>query len=118
VRPGAQEMAGTEGVHVVLVTAPDLAIGAELARRLVEEGLAACVNLVPGVRSIYLWQGAVQEDAEILLIAKTRAALIDALVTRVRALHPYDLPEVIALAVVAGSEPYLDWVRAASQART
>ena len=114
---GAQEMAGTEAVHVVLVTAPDLAVGTELARRLVEEGLAACVNLVPGVRSIYRWQGAVQEDAEILLIAKTRAALVDALAARVRALHPYELPEVIALAVVAGSEPYLDWVRSAAEPR-
>ena len=111
-------MAGTEAVHVVLVTAPDSEVAAELARRLVEEGLAACVNLVPGVRSIYRWQGAVQEDAEILLIAKTRAALVDALVTRVRALHPYELPEVVALAVVAGSEPYLDWVRSASGAPT
>lgn len=115
---GAQEMAGTEAVHVVLVTAPDLAVGAEIARRLVEEGLAACVNLVPGVRSIYRWQGAVQEDAEILLIAKTRAARVDALAARVRALHPHELPEVIALAVVAGSEPYLDWVRAVSGAPT
>ena len=115
---GALEMAGTEAVHVVLVTAPDSEVAAELARRLVEEGLAACVNLVPGVRSIYRWQGAVQEDAEILLIAKTRATLVDALAARVRALHPYELPEVIALAVAAGSEPYLDWVRAASEART
>ena len=113
--PGAQEMAGTEAVHVVLVTAPDPEVGAQLARRLVEEGLAACVNLVPGVRSIYRWQGALQEDAEILLIAKTRAALLDALVARVRALHPYELPEVVALAVAGGSAPYLDWVRAAAE---
>jgi len=110
-------MAGTEAVHVVLVTAPDSKVAAELARRLVEEGLAACVNLVPGVRSIYRWQGALQEDAEILLIAKTRAALVDALAARVRALHPYELPEVIALAVAAGSEPYLDWVRSAAEPR-
>ena len=115
--PGAEQMAGTNGVHVVLVTAPDSEVAAQLARRLVEEGLAACVNLVPGVRSIYRWQGAVQEDPEVLLIAKTRAALVDALAVRVRALHPYELPEVIALAVVAGSEPYLDWVRSAAEPR-
>jgi periplasmic divalent cation tolerance protein len=114
VSPGT---AGKEAVHVVLVTVPDAEVGAELARRLVEEGLAACVNLVPGVRSIYRWQGAVQEDAEILLIAKTRAALVDALTARVCALHPYKLPEVIALAVAAGSEPYLDWVRSAPEPR-
>ena len=116
--PGAQEMAGTEAVHVVLVTAPDPEVAAQLARRLVEEGLAACVNLVPGVRSIYRWQGALQEDAEVLLIAKTPAARVDALVTRVHALHPYELPEVIALAVAAGNEPYLDWVRTAAELRT
>ena len=115
--PGAREMAGTQDVHVVLVTAPDLTVGTELARRLVEEGLAACVNLVPGVRSIYRWQGAMQEDAEILLIAKTRAALVDALAARVRALHPYELPEVISLVVAAGSQPYLDWVRGAAELR-
>ena len=110
-------MAGTEAVHIVLVTTPDAEVAAQLARRLVEEGLAACVNLVPGVRSVYRWQGAVQEDAEILLIAKTRAALVDALAARVRELHPYELPEVIALAVAAGSEPYLDWVRGATELR-
>ena len=101
----------------MLVTAPDLTVGTELARRLVEEGLAACVNLVPGVRSIYRWQGAVQEDAEILLIAKTSAALVDALASRVRALHPYELPEVMSLAVAGGSQPYLDWVRTAAELR-
>jgi periplasmic divalent cation tolerance protein len=110
-------MASGEAVHVVLVTAPDAESAARIARTLIEEGLAACVNLVPGMRSIYRWQGAVQEDAESLLIAKTRAGLVPALAARVRALHPYELPEVIALPVVAGSEPYLDWVRGASEAR-
>jgi periplasmic divalent cation tolerance protein len=110
-------MGNSEPVHVVLVTVPDHETAAGLARRLVEEGLAACVNVVPGVRSIYRWQGALQEDAEILLIAKTRAALVPALAARVGALHPYELPEVIALPVVAGSEPYLDWVRGAAEAR-
>ena len=109
-------MAGTQEVHVVLMTAPDLTVGAALARRLVEEGLAACVNLVPGVRSIYRWQGAVQEEAEILLVAKTRAVLVDALAARVRALHPYEVPEVISLPVTGGSAPYLDWVRGAAEA--
>lgn len=111
-------MAGGEAVHVVLVTAPDAETGAQLARQLVEEGLAACVNLVPGVRSIYRWQGALQEDAEILLIAKTRAAQLDALTARVRALHPYELPEVIALPVAGGSAPYLDWVLGAAEPRS
>jgi len=105
-----------EPVHVVLVTAPDAEVGARIARALVAEGLAACVNLVPGVRSIYRWQGAVHDDAEVLLIAKTRAALVSALGDRVRALHPYELPEVIALPVATGSEPYLEWLRGAAEA--
>lgn len=97
---------------VVYVTAPDLDVATRLGRALVEEELAACCNLVPGVRSIYRWQGAVQEDGEVLLVIKTRAARLEALTARVVALHPYDLPEVIALPVTAGHLPYLAWVRA------
>jgi periplasmic divalent cation tolerance protein len=109
-------MAGTEPVHVVLVTAPDPAAGARIARSLVEEGLAACANVVPGVTSIYRWQGEMHEDPEVLLIVKTRASLVAALAARVRALHPYELPEVLALPVAGGSEPYLAWVRGAAEA--
>lgn len=97
---------------VVNVTAPNLATAERLARTLVEESLAACCTLVPAVRSIYRWQGAVHEDIEVLLVIKTRAALMPALTARVGALHPYTLPEVIAVPVVAGSDPYLAWVRA------
>jgi periplasmic divalent cation tolerance protein len=98
-------------VQVTLVTAPDPEVGARIARALVEERLAACVNVVPGVRSVYRWGGAVQEDEEVLLVAKTRRDRAVALAERVRALHPYELPEVLALPACAGSEPYLDWVR-------
>ncbi|HVP29914.1 MAG TPA: divalent-cation tolerance protein CutA [Myxococcota bacterium] len=98
-------------VVVVLVTAPDAETGARLARSLVAEGLVACVNLVPEVRSIYRWQGEVQEETEVLLVMKTRADRLDILAERVRALHPYELPEVVALAAAGGSAPYLDWVR-------
>ena len=97
-------------VTVVLVTAPDAETGARLARSLVEERLAACANLVPGVRSIYRWEGRVQDDAEVLLVLKTRAERVDALAARVSELHPYDVPEVVALAVVGGNRAYLDWV--------
>jgi periplasmic divalent cation tolerance protein len=107
----------SEPLQVVLVTAPDAEVGARIGRALVEEGLVACANLVPGVRSIYRWEGAVHDDAEVLLILKTRAALSDALAARVRALHPYELPEVLALPVAGGSEPYLDWVRSAAEVR-
>ena len=109
-------MAGTEPIQVVLVTAPDLEAGAQIGRSLVAEGLAACANLVPGVRSIYQWQGELHDDPEVLLILKTRASLLDALTARVRALHPYELPEVLALPVAGGSEPYLAWVRGAAEA--
>jgi periplasmic divalent cation tolerance protein len=100
-----------EDVRVALVTAPDADVGARIARTLVEERLVACVNLVPGVRSIYRWEGAVQEDAEVLLVAKTAAGRAEALAARVREVHPYDVPEVVLLAVEGGSAPYLDWVR-------
>ncbi len=100
-----------EQVRVAFVTAPDAETGARIARALVEERLAACVNLVPGVRSIYRWEGAVEDAAEVLLVVKTRADRTDALADRVKALHPYDLPEVLAVACAGGSDDYLAWVR-------
>jgi periplasmic divalent cation tolerance protein len=102
--------ATNEGVCVVLVTAPDSDTAARIARSLVEERWIACANLVPGVRSIYRWQGRVEEDAEVLLVLKTSADRSEALAARVKALHPYEVPEVIALPVVGGSGAYLDWV--------
>lgn len=95
---------------VVYVTAPDSDTAARIARSLVQERLAACGNIVPGLRSIYTWQGQVHDDAEVLLILKTRAERVADLAARVVALHPYDLPEVIALPVSAGLPGYLQWV--------
>jgi periplasmic divalent cation tolerance protein len=95
---------------VVLTTCPDETTAAILARRLVEERLAACVNRVAGVRSTYHWQGAVHDDAEVLLIAKTSAGCVATLSARIEELHPYELPEVIALPVALGAERYLDWL--------
>jgi periplasmic divalent cation tolerance protein len=97
---------------VVLVTCPTAERAAELARALVEERLAACGNVVPGLRSIYRWEGKVQDDAEALLVLKTTRARFEALRDRVLALHPYQVPEVIALAIEAGSAPYLEWIAA------
>jgi len=108
---GAGAAAGGDAVQVVLVTAPDAETGAGLGRALVAERLVACVNLVPRVRSIYRWEGQVEEDEEVLLVIKTRADRLAALRERVVALHPYDVPEVVALPVVGGSDAYLDWVR-------
>ncbi len=102
-------------VQVVLITAPDADCADALARRLVEERLAACVNVVPKVRSIYRWEGAVQADEEHLLLAKTHAARTEALAARVKELHPYELPEVLALPAEGGSAAYLDWVRTESR---
>ncbi len=102
--------AGTEAVRVVLVTAPDEESAARIARALVEERLIACANLIPRIRSIYRWEGQVADEAEVLLVLKTRASRCAAVAARVKALHPYALPEVVALPVVDGSEAYLDWV--------
>jgi periplasmic divalent cation tolerance protein len=103
-------------VRVALSTAPDAETGARIARALVEERLAACVNLVPGVRSIYRWEGQVQDAGEVLLVIKTCAERVAALGVRLRALHPYALPELVALPAVGGLEGYLAWV--AEEARS
>ena len=95
-------------VVVVFSTFPSPDKAAEIARILVDEGLAACVNLLPAVRSIYRWKEQLQDDTETLAVIKTASA--DALIARLVALHPYELPEAIALPVVAGHAPYLAWV--------
>jgi len=97
---------------VVLVTAPSAEVAAAVARALVEEGLAACGSVVPGVRSIYRWKGAVQDDAEALLVLKTERRLLPALRERLPALHPYEVPELLALAVEDGLPAYLEWIAA------
>ena len=94
---------------LVLVTCP-AERAAEIARPLVEEKLAACVNIVPGLRSIYTWEGKISDEPEALLLIKTRAALFEPLRARVLELHLYDVPEVIALPIVAGHPDYLRWV--------
>ena len=96
---------------VVLVTAPTAEQAAQLARTLVEEGLAACGSVVPGLRSIYRWEGKVHDEPEALLVLKTRAALFEPLRARVVALHSYACPEVLQLPVSAGHPPYLAWLR-------
>jgi periplasmic divalent cation tolerance protein len=97
---------------VVLVTAPSAETAADLARTLVEEGLAACGNVVPGLRSIYRWEGKVHDDAEALLVLKTERRLLEALKARLPALHPYQVPELLALPVEGGLAPYLEWIAA------
>jgi periplasmic divalent cation tolerance protein len=95
---------------VILSTAPSDEVATKVARALVEGGLVACVNIVPGVRSIYRWQGKVCEDAERLLIIKTRPARVDAVIAAIQQHHTYECPEAIALPIVGGSARYLSWV--------
>jgi periplasmic divalent cation tolerance protein len=95
---------------VVLMTAGSQEEAVKIANVLVSEMLAACVNVLPGVTSIYRWEGELQRDQEWLLVAKSRREVVDDLVRRVQALHSYDLPEVVALPVVGGNEAYLRWV--------
>lgn len=95
---------------VVLSTFRNPEKAAEVARVLVEEQLAACVNIIPAIRSIYRWEGAIQDDPEALALIKTTRARYDALAARLVALHTYDVPEVIALPVHAGHPAYLAWI--------
>ncbi len=96
---------------LVLITAPSQEVAEGLARHLLERRLAACVNILSPVRSLYRWQGAIEEAEEVLLLVKSRAALLDeAFIPAVKALHPYQVPEVIAFQVGGGLEDYLRWV--------
>ncbi len=96
--------------RLVLVTTPNEADARAIARALVGDGLAACVNVLGPIRSIYRWRGAIEDEAEYLLLIKTRARLYVRLERRVQELHSYDVPEVIALPIEAGSAPYLKWL--------
>ena len=104
-------MIAQDKVLFVLTSCPTREVAETISRALVTERLAACVNQIAGVQSTYIWDGEVQSDTEFLLAIKTTEGQIEALKTRVAALHPYELPELIALPVCAGSERYLDWVR-------
>jgi len=98
-------------ILVCLSTCPDTATAERIAEALVGEGLAACVNLVPGVTSIYRWQGVVERSNEVLLVIKTAEGGFAALRDRLIALHPYELPELVAVPIDRGLPAYLDWVR-------
>ena len=99
-------------VCFVYITAPDKAAALKIGRALVDERLAACANVFDGMTSVYRWQGKVQEGGEAVLIAKTREELVPTLTDRVRALHSYECPCVVALRVAGGNEPFLDWIEA------
>jgi periplasmic divalent cation tolerance protein len=96
--------------QIVLITAPAMEEAERIAQTLVEERLAACANLLPGITSIYRWEGRVERDFEMLLIVKTTDDCLPALIRRVRELHSYEVPEILAVPVTGGSPEYLAWL--------
>ena len=96
---------------LVLVTAPDEEVAASIAKALVEERLAGCVNIIKGVRSIYSWEGKIEDEPEVVMLIKTRQNLYKSLERRIIDLHPYSVPEVISLGIKNGSDGYLSWLK-------
>jgi periplasmic divalent cation tolerance protein len=94
----------------VLITAPKEEEAVNIAKTLVEEKLAGCINIIRNVRSIYFWQGKIEDDSEVLMIVKTKADLFDKLSERVKSLHSYTVPEIIGIKIKKGSEDYLKWL--------
>jgi periplasmic divalent cation tolerance protein len=103
-------MSNANDIHIVLCTVPDTGTGQRIASRLVEYRLAACVNLLPAIQSVYRWQGAVHSDEEALLMIKARAADYPELEAAILESHPYELPEIIAVPLAGGLPRYLDWI--------
>lgn len=99
---------------LVFMTAQNEGEAARIARALVEAGLAGCVNIIRDIRSIYRWQGKTEDEKEVLMIAKTRKELFKAIEERVKELHSYTVPEIIAVQIVEGSKDYLKWLREAT----
>ena len=97
---------------IVLTNVPDAPTAHDLARRLLEQKLAACVNIQPGVESLYRWQGAIEQATEVSLVIKTTQGRYTELQAAIKAAHPYQVPEIIALPIVAGWPPYLEWIAA------
>lgn len=108
----------TTDIYLVYTTCPDGATGEAIAEALVREHLAACVNLIPGLTSIYRWEGQVERATEVLLLVKTTAAQLPSVEEAIRVRHPYALPEIIAVPLAQGFAPYLDWIRHACSTAT
>ena len=108
-------MDANEGI-VVFITAGNSEEAARLADMLLEQRLAACVQILPEMESVYRWQGKIERQKEVLLIAKTTKSRFDELESNVRAIHSYETPEIIALPLAAGSTPYLEWLNSSVNA--
>ena len=96
--------------QVILCTVPDMDSAGTIASTLVNEQLAACVNIIPGITSVYRWKGAVEQDSECLLLIKTTRTRWSALESRIKTLHPYELTEIIAVPLATGQQDYLQWI--------
>jgi periplasmic divalent cation tolerance protein len=99
-------------IRFVYMTAGGLEEARRIGRELVESRLAACVNILPGMQSVYRWEGKIEEAAEVVMIAKTTASCVAALAERVKSLHSYDCPCVVSLQVDGGHQPFLEWIGA------
>lgn len=96
---------------VVFITAPNEDEAARISKTIVEERLAGCVNIVRGIRSIYTWQGKIEDESEALMIVKTQKGLFESLSKRIKEVHSYTVPEIIAIPIINGSEDYLKWLK-------
>ncbi|MEO5343415.1 MAG: divalent-cation tolerance protein CutA [Gammaproteobacteria bacterium SHHR-1] len=94
-----------------LCTCPDLDCAERLAKALVQQRLAACVNILPGISSVYAWQGQIEQETEVLLLIKTASEQVQAMTQALAELHPYEVPEIISLPVGTGHLPYIEWVK-------
>ncbi|EAA06793.5 AGAP000670-PA [Anopheles gambiae str. PEST] len=108
--PATTPTATDNEYSVAFVTTPDSAVATKLARQLVERKLVACVNIIPGLTSIYSWEDKINEDPEVLMMLKTRTDRVEEVIRFVRESHPYSVAEVIAMPIAAGNPPYLDWI--------
>ncbi|MCX7679339.1 MAG: divalent-cation tolerance protein CutA [Spirochaetes bacterium] len=95
---------------VILCTVPNEVVAENIARMLVENKIAACVNIVPNLVSIYSWKGQVCRDSELLCIIKSKAELFEKIETAIKSVHPYEIPEIIALPIIKGHAPYISWI--------
>jgi periplasmic divalent cation tolerance protein len=112
-RSGGKGSRGSDmsGFRAVFVTVPSIEVGKKIAHALVSSKLAACVNIIPQITSVYEWEGKIEEDSELLLMIKTQTQHFDELAKLVKDNHPYTTPEVIGIPIEQGSQPYLDWIK-------
>ena len=99
-------------INFIYMTAGDTEEAKKIAGELVVSGLAACVNILDNMNSVYMWQGEIQEDSEVVLIAKTTRARVPQLVEKVKSIHSYDCPCIVSLPVLDGHQPFLEWIEA------